>query len=202
MYAHRITSAATGTTSEPVSVAQVKTHLRVDSTADDALLGLYITAARQAAEDITKRALVNTKWELTIDDLDSSRIDLPRPPLSTLSTEVVITYTKSTGDTTTIESTVYAVEHRNEPGFVRLAYESSWPSDIQESEGAVRIAYRSGYTTVAGKQVPEAIKHWIKLRAGQMYENREPLITGISQTDINRDFVDGLLDPYKVAITI
>jgi len=200
MYAHKITSAATGTTSEPVSVAQVKTHLRISGVADDTLLGLYITAARQAAEDITKRALVNTKWELTIDDLDSSRIDLPRPPLSTLSTEVVITYTKSTGDTTTIESTVYAVEHRNEPGFVRLAYESSWPSDIQESEGAVRIAYRSGYTTA--NPAPEAIKHWIKLRAGQMYENREPLITGISQTDINRDFVDGLLDPYKVAITI
>ena len=200
MYAHRITSASTGTTNEPVTVAEVKTHLRIDSTADDVLLGLYITAARQAAEEITKRALVNTKWELTIDALDADKIALPRPPLSTLSTEVVITYTKSTGDTTTVGTTAYAVEPRNEPGFIRLAYDSEWPSDVQDSEGAVRITYRSGYTT--SNPAPEPIKHWIKMRAGAMYENREPLITGVSQTDLNRDFVDGLLDPYRVAITI
>jgi len=200
MYAHRITSEASGASAEPVSVAQVKSHLRIDSTADDVLLALYIKAARQAAEDITKRALIDTQWELTIDTLDADKIDLPRPPLATSSTEVVITYTKSTGDTTTVGTTAYAVEHRNEPGFIRVAYESSWPSDIQDSEGAVRIVYRSGYTT--SNPAPEAIKHWIKLRAGAMYENREPLITGVSQTDLNRDFVDGLLDPYKVAITI
>jgi len=200
MYAHRITSEASGASAEPVSVTQVKSHLKITSSAEDDLLGLYITAARQAAEDITKRALIDTQWELTIDTLDADKIDLPRPPLSTLSTEVVITYTKSTGDTTTVEATAYAVEHRNEPGFIRLAYESSWPSDIQDSEGAVRIVYRSGYTTA--NSAPEAIKHWIKLRAGAMYENREPLITGVSQTDLNRDFVDGLLDPYRVAITI
>jgi len=200
MYAHKITSAATGASAEPITVAQLKTHLRIDTTAEDTLLALYITAARQAAEEITKRALIDTQWELTFDDFCSTRIDLPRPPLATASTEVVITYTKTTGDSTTLASTVYAVETRNEPGFIRLAYESTWPDDVQETEGAISITYRSGYTT--SNRAPEAVKHWIRLRAGQMYEHREPILVGISQSDITRDFVDGLLDPYKVAITI
>jgi len=204
MYAHRLTSEATNASAEPVSVSQVKNHLRITAAAEDALIGLYITAARQMAEDITKRALINTQWELTFDSFDPTyKIVLPRPPLSTDSAQVVITYTKTTGDTTTINSTVYAVEHRDEPGFIRLNYNSTWPDDVQDTEGAVRVVYRSGYTTA--NQAPEAIKHWIKMRAGQMYEYREPIISGGIRgvvSEVPRDYVDGLLDPYRVAITI
>ena len=197
MYSIRISSVATGTTAEPISVAELKAHLRITTTAEDTLLGAYITAARQAAEIKTKRALVNTKWELTLDSFYSSVIELPRGcPLSTLSTEVVLTYTQTTGNTTQVPTTVYVVEHRDEPGHVRLAYEAEYPTDVQDSPGAVRITYRSGYTTVAGRTCPETIKHWIKMRAGQMYEYREPLITGTIQTPLVRDFVDGLLDEY------
>jgi len=194
MRALRVSSQSTA---EPIEVSQVKTHLNIFTTADDTALDWYITAARQVAENKTKRALVDTQWVLTLDSFASSHIDLPRPPLSTNTTEVVIEYTKTTGDTTTLPSTVYTVEHRAEPGFIRLNYESEWPTDVQDSEGAVRITYRSGYTTAT---VPRAIKQWISMRVGQMYEYREPLID-ITAKELPRDYVDGLLDPYTV-ITI
>ncbi len=198
MYALTISSEATNTSAEPVTLTEVKEHLRITSTAEDDLLTLYITAARQAAETITGRALINTQWELAIDSFASSAIELPRPPLSPKSTEVVITYTQTTGNTTQVNSTVYGVEYRAEPGFVRLEYESEWPTDVQDSIGAVRITYRSGYTTVETNDTPEAIKQWIKMRTGQMYEYREPLLVGGVMQNLKRDFVDGLLDPYRV----
>ena len=43
--------------SEPVTLEQAKGFVRVDTDADDALLSLLITAARQEAEAITGRAL-------------------------------------------------------------------------------------------------------------------------------------------------
>ena len=44
--------------------------------------------------------------------------------------------------------------------------------------------------------MPEGIKSWIKLRVGSLYAHREE----VSRTGIaSLPFVDGLLDPYKVA---
>ena len=199
MYALQISSISTA---EPVTVDEAKSHLRIQTTVDDDLLDAYITAARQMAENHLKRALLDTQWELTIDDFYSSHIELPRgAPLSTKSTEVVVSYTKTTGDTTTLSDTCYTVEYRAEPGFVRLNYGLEWPTDVQDSAGAVRIVYRSGYTSaVAGdSNCPEAIKTWVKVRVGQMYEYREPLLDGQNVVrEIPRDFVDGLLDPYRL----
>lgn len=204
MFGLQRSSVSTG--GEPVTVADLKTHLRIPTTAqggssaEDTLLGSFITIARQMAENKTKRAILPSSWLMTIDNFGSSVIELPNPPLSTVSTNVVITYTKTTGDTTTLDSTVYEVEPKAEPGFFRLAYQAEWPTDLQPTPGAVRIAYTSGYSTGS---VPEPIQQYIKLRAGQMYEQREAIETdaygrAIFTKPIYRDFLDGLLDPYTV----
>lgn len=194
MYALQISSISTA---EPVSVDEVKTHLKIQTTAEDSLIDAYITAARQQCENVIKRSLVDTQWLLTIDDFYSSHIELPRPPLSTKSTEVIITYTDTTGGSTTVSDTAYTVMHQGEPGFVKLNYNEEWPTNVQDSAGSVQITYRSGYST---STCPMAIKQWIKIRVGQMMEYREAL-TDREPQPIPRDFVDGLLDPYRV-ITI
>ena len=188
---------------EPVSIDEIKHHLRISTatTVEDSLLNSYITAARQVAEQITKRSLINTEWELTIDGFDSEIIELPMgAPLTTSTAHVVITYRKSTGDSTTLPSTCYVVDYRAEPAIIRLPYNGEWPDDVEDAPGAVHIIYRAGYssltppTTVA----PIAIRQWIQMRVGQMYEYREPMISGALIADLKRDFVDGLLDPYRL----
>lgn len=190
-------------TSEPVTVAEARTYLRLestDSTAEDLLIGSYITAARLLCENITKRALVPSTWQLIIDHFENATeaVDLPRPPLSTISTLVSISYVQDTtaGTSTTIGSTVYTVDPNSNPARVYPSFGNEWPTgSIRSQRNAVTIQYVSGYTTA---NVPAPIKLWIQQRAAQMYENREPIVLGQTIENLPRQFVDGLLDPYMV----
>ena len=194
-------------TVEPVSVAELRTFLKMestDSTTEDVLLGNYITVARQLAENITKRSLVTATRRVVIDNFPNSTavIELPRPPLSTVSTNVTITYVKdnTAGDTTTVGTTVFTIDSDSEPGRIYPTYGNEWPDDsVRDERNAVRISFVTGYTTVA--PAPEAIKQWIKIRAAGMYEFREPVVIGVSIENLRRDHIDGLLDQYRV-ITI
>ena len=191
-------------TVEPVSVAELRTFLKMestDSTSEDVLLGNYITVARQLAENITKRSLVTASRSVVIDNFPNSTaiIELPRPPLSTVSTNVTITYVKDTtvGDTTTVGSTLFTVDPDSEPGRIYPSYGNEWPDNsVRNQKNAVRINFITGYTTVA--PAPEAIKQWIKIRAAGMYEFREPIVVGVSIENLRRDHIDGLLDQYRV----
>jgi len=198
MYTFRISSISTR---EPVTVEEIKTFLRISHTNEDPLLLGYITAARQVAEQITKRSLINTEWELTLDGFKSKIIELPMgAPLTTSIADVVITYRKSTGDSTTLPSTCYVVDYRSEPAIIRLPYNGEWPDDVEDAPGSVHIIYRSGYSSLTTPTtiVPAAIRQWIQMRVGQMYEYREPMITDTIMSELKRDFVDGLLDPYRL----
>ncbi|NDC98941.1 MAG: phage gp6-like head-tail connector protein [Betaproteobacteria bacterium] len=52
---------------EPLSLDEVKEHLRIDSSAEDALLQMYMEAAREICEHHTARALITQTWETTFD---------------------------------------------------------------------------------------------------------------------------------------
>lgn len=196
------------TTVEPVTVAELRTYLRMestDSTAEDLLLGSYITASRRLAENITKRALVASTWQVIIDNWasDTAIVDLPRAPLSTSTAAVSITYVQDTtaGTSTTVPSTAYAIDFNSEPGRVYPSFGNEWPTNsVREQPNGVTIQYASGYTTT--NLIPEPIKIWIQQRAAGMFENREPLISGITITELPRNFIDGLLDPYVIRTAI
>ncbi len=52
---------------EPVSLADMKTHLRVDITDDDALIASMITAARVYLERLTGKRFVTQQWRYLLD---------------------------------------------------------------------------------------------------------------------------------------
>ncbi len=197
----RVITPATG---EPVTVDDVRSHLRIDSTDDDYLLAIYIKSARQYAENYTGRAFMPQTLQLRIDQFPTGGIiELPKPPLSTNTTDVAITFLDgASGNSTTLSSTYYTVDSHSEPGRVLLNKDLTWPDEYNFPH-AVRVQYKAGYpldSSATGGTVPEAVKQWIMVRVGQMYEHREPILTGKDAfvTDIPRDFVDGLLDPYVI----
>jgi uncharacterized phiE125 gp8 family phage protein len=188
-------------TTEPVTIAEAKLSpsFRVSVSGDDAQIGSLITAARELGEAITKRAFMPTTFEYVLDEFPYSRgwlrqssfeIALPCPPLISVTS---IKHIDSNGVEQTLAPTEYVVDTNSEPGRVYLAYGKSWPS-LRDTPNAIRIRYVAGY---AGA-VPEAIKTWIKMRAGTMYDNPQAIVVGSTVMSIPRDFIDGLLDPYRV----
>jgi uncharacterized phiE125 gp8 family phage protein len=197
----RITAPST----QCITVDEVKDFLRLQgTTSEDYLIQSFIKSAESYAENYMKRSINKQQWELRLDefpDLDEKAqdIELPRPPLSTVSSEVVVSYVKDTtlGDTTSVASTAFTIDYFSEPGIIYPSYDNEWP-DPKEIPNAVRVTYYSGYSTPAN--VPEAIKHWVKLRVGSMYENRESLMVGTGNfiSELPHSYVDGLLDEFVV----
>jgi uncharacterized phiE125 gp8 family phage protein len=71
---------------EPVTLAEAKAHLRLDTESDDGYVPALITAARERVELFLRRALITQVFECTVDDFPAHdrAIDLPRPPLQSV----------------------------------------------------------------------------------------------------------------------
>lgn len=191
----------TDATAEPVTLDEVKIYLRLQATYEDEddLLTRWIKEARKEAEHKTRRACLPQTWKLFLDNFESTMV-LPRAPLSSNTTDVVITYLdEASGQSTTLPSTYYTVDYDSEPGRVRLAYDSDWP-DVYPVPNAVQISFVAGFklntaVTPTTDTCPEGIEDWIMMRVAQKYEDRKPTVD--RQTNlIDRQFVDGLLDEH------
>ena len=188
-----ITRISSDSTALPISVEEVKEHLRIDSTYENQMFRSMVQAVGLIAENKTGRSLVQREYELLMDDFpgDTDAITLLFPPLSASSTDLTITYLdESSGDSTTLPATAYTVDYKSVPARVYPAYDNEWPDNVRDVRNAVTITYRSGYATC-----PEPIKSWMKLQIGAMYENREAVVP-VNMNKLSRPFYDGLLDGY------
>jgi uncharacterized phiE125 gp8 family phage protein len=151
---------------EPVTLDEAKLNLRVDCTADDALITALIVAARRWCEQYENRAYITqtitakTFWLL-------SEIILPLPLLQSVTS---ITYVDLAGDTQTLSNTLYDVDTFREPGRVTRAFNATYPS-VRGDINGVTIVYKAGYGD-ASTDVPQETIQAIQLFIAHLYENR------------------------------
>ena len=177
---------------EPITTAEAKTHLRVTTSASDTYIAALVTVARRRVESLTGRALVDTVFDFTTDALEN-RIRLPRAPVS------AVTHVKlrdSDGIETTVSSSVYGLSLEDEVAAVVLDDDESWPVTDLRSWDPVAIRFTAGYG-VAASDVPEDIRHAVKLLVGHYFENREPIAHGGTVSAIP-ETVDALLAPHTI----
>src|SRR5690606_12930911 len=75
---------------EPVSVVEVKQHLRIDHDTEDALIEGLVRAAREEVEASAGLALINQSWRLTLDRLPrSGEVGLRRHPVRSITSVTV-----------------------------------------------------------------------------------------------------------------
>ena len=71
--------------SEIITTTEVKNYVRIDTTADDALIATMITQARIWAENFISRDIVSKNRTYYIDRTDTGLFDLPFSPVASIS---------------------------------------------------------------------------------------------------------------------
>jgi uncharacterized phiE125 gp8 family phage protein len=178
---------------EPITLAEAKAHLRVWVDDDDDQIAHMIKVAREAVEMRTGRALMPQRVRIGMGAF-SDVVRLPRPPYDDPNVPVV-EYIDEEGDQQSLASTVYHLNKYVEPAEVTLAYGQSWPT-IRPVPGGVTFEYTAGYVNAAS--VPTPLKQWMLLCIGTMYEHREMNSAGVQIYSIPEDFMSLLWQPYMV----
>ena len=203
---------------EPVTAAEVKLHTRISYSDEDALINMWIAAGRRLAEMYQRRAYISQQWELSFDGFPSMPLDLPRPPLVSISqvsyfdkddTETVI-YSNDTDQSTTTPAPVgtstttttaepnvitdsgyFGIDTSTEPGRIYLKYLQTWPSVTLRPADAFKIRYWAGYGPTSAS-VPQTVRDAIMLYCAYRNENRAGEIT-----EAPKQFFD-LLRPDRI----
>jgi uncharacterized phiE125 gp8 family phage protein len=163
---------------EPVSLAEAKAHLRIDSdfSDDDLYVMTLVSAARQLVETICDRTLIRSQWQMNLDAFPSWDIELPRPPIA--SGDIVVTYTPSDGvyAPVTLDPSKYRQDRDSTPAVIRPPWNSTWPT-TRGAENDVKITFWAGYGD-SGRSVPPPARHAMLMMLGNWYANRESVAPG------------------------
>jgi uncharacterized phiE125 gp8 family phage protein len=162
--------------SEPVTLAEACSHLRINTGDDDTYINRLIKSARQYVEDtILGRSLITQTRDAYLDEFPTDRfIELPGPILQSVTS---VKYTDSDGVEATMSAADYLVDTVSEPGRIVLKTDEIWPSFTPEVANAVTIRYVCGYGDTE-VDVPEPIRQAILILIGHQYESRELFIVG------------------------
>lgn len=191
--------------SEPVSLAEAKTHLEYTGTAKNAYIASLIKSARIMCEKYAGLSFMTQERRIKMDVFPTNHqpIIVPYGPVQTIDS---FTYLNDDGGTTTLVSgTDFAIDSHS--GMCRLyALEDgevdSWPTDIRKYPQAITIDYTAGYDEAINEPLPEQIRQAILLQVASMFENRQDEVAG-SINMMNWNMISWnsltLLDTVKVS---
>ncbi len=176
-------------TDEPVALADVLAHLRIDSRLENAYVSDLIVTARHYVEQYTRRSLVTQTWTATFDDF--LELLLRHGDVSSVTS---VTYVDTDGATQTLAASVYELAREDGWQLVRRKFNQSWPSRRVHPDN-ITVVYVSGYG--AASAVPGAIKQAMFLLIGSWFENREVINIGNITSELAFS-VEALLAPYRI----
>ncbi|MEI9887040.1 MAG: head-tail connector protein [Rhizomicrobium sp.] len=169
---------------EPVTLAEAKAHLKLDTSADDALVTTLIAAARARAEWHTGRALITQAWTLWL-DIWPGVIEIPLPPLQAVA--ALTTYGRDDA-AHVLDPSTYFVDTAS--GRIALKSGRAPPSDLRRLN-AVAVAFTAGYGAAAAN-VPPPLRGAILELIAFLYEHR-----GEAPAELPQDCL-ALLAPYRI----
>ncbi len=190
----------TAPTTEPVTLTEVKSHLRLAVTAAEAVaysaeddwFTRSIATARGAVEQELGRALITQTWYAYYDKWPAARfIELPFPPLISV-TAVKYRLADDTGYDNTFTDVITDIVA--EPGRVVLTADGSWPGGTLYPVNPIQVEFVCGYG--AASAVPSGIKAAILLQLSDLHEERGDVLVGPSSKNLGAR--DALLQQYRI----
>jgi len=189
------TTLNTAPTKEPLTIDDVKRHLRIALDNDDEndyLTGL-IDAARRYVEDYTWRKLITQTWYAYFDDWPAGEyLELP---FGSLQSVTAVKYTDTDSSETTWSTDEYSVDTDSLRGRIVLEDGYTWPNEVLHPKNPIEVEFVCGYGDNAS-DVPMPIRHAMKIIIADLYENRETHLVGMSFASM--DTADNLLTMYRL----
>lgn len=189
---------------EPVTLSEIKAHVRVEHEEEDALLQGYVQAARIYCETKTDRCFIDTQLEMKLDTFPAGiELSLPLPPFtSTPSRQAIeVTYlnvqlqplTVTEAEPVIVSSPGTFIANRaSTPAVLTPNVNGYWPV-TGPIRSAVTVRWWAGYG-LDGTSVPKPLRHAVMMLAGHWYLNREAVAPG-SMTNVPYG-VDELLSTF------
>jgi len=174
---------------EPVTLADVKEHLRITDSDSDSYIQALITSARITLEEYTGLAFITQQWKLTLDRWPSGRdywwsgvrqgslrelegmysdLTLPRYPLQSIVS--VKTFNQTSDETIVSVGDVFDLDTNSVRGRLTLKAGQVWPIALRESN-AIEVIYSAGYGD-STDDVPGPLKQAVMQATAYMYDNR------------------------------
>lgn len=151
-------------TFEPVALAHVRSHLRVDGTTEDGYLGDLLASVRARYERDNGLALCTQTLVQQMDRFPAT-IELMRWPVTSIAS---ITYVDGTGASQTVAPSDYLSDLISAPARIRPAHGRTWPA-ARDQVNAVAITFTAGYA--AGAAPPEDVQNLLEIIA-RRFSNR------------------------------
>ncbi|MEM9734978.1 MAG: head-tail connector protein [Pseudomonadota bacterium] len=176
---------------QPVTLAELKAHLRLahgfaDEGAEDGILALHLGNAVATIEAETAQALIARAFRLETDGWDRhGQLVLPVGPVASIDQMEIVSGDQTTSVTPADLSLSTARTRQTLSGLGGL------PLTPVPDGGRATLSFTAGYGP-AGSDVPGPLRQAVLLLAAQFYENR----AGEEATALP-GFVSALLQPYR-----
>lgn len=157
---------------EPITLAEARSHVKIPSniTAEDDLLRSFIQQAREYLENCTNHIAGETVMTAKANDF-AEVMKIQKGPIQSI--DSVKYYNTDNVLTTLVADTDYFASTAG-GGSARI-YFPSLP-DVKKKLDAVEITFTAGYDSI--DDIPELIKHPVRLMVKQAYQNRGEYVTG------------------------
>lgn len=190
---------------EPLTLEEVEGQVRLPGQlADEAEFAQgLISAVRELAESVTKRALITQTWEMILDDFPNGReeIVIPLPPLQTINS---IIYIDNQGNVQTMDALDYRVVlNKSGYSYVMPVYGKYWPNTLNDI-AVIKVNFVCGYGPIDPStelNIPKPILQWMKINFANLFENRESVVIEASRAvlmDTTPMIADGLIANYRM----
>lgn len=197
-------------TSLPITLADVKLHLRLETCNDDDYITELIKVATELSQEFCQRKfitqtlegyldannLLTTWWEGTIVAAISAvgslrTIELPWLPVQSVTGVSLF----SLDDTEyLVDSLSYRVDYTDlgRPARITLKESAVWPGGSYRNQNSLKVTWVAGYGTPI--DVPAGIRQGVKMLVGYLYNNRGDC----SGDCVGACGANSVLQPYRV----
>jgi uncharacterized phiE125 gp8 family phage protein len=150
---------------EPLTLAETKAHLRLDTADEDDLVSSLITVAREHLERTAGLCLMTQTWRLLLDSIcEDGVIQIARGPVQTI--ESVIVYDRA-GATVEVGLDAHVLDGIARPARLLLAE----PPGPDRAVNGIEIDFVAGFGSSA-TDVPDTLKRAMLTHVAEMYSCR------------------------------